>query len=317
MSAGVTNQISFKRESTWGTAVVPDKSIPVDFGAGIQTNNDTQFVTPLNARLAKNSSAFIGKRMHEGEYSMDFTPDYPAYFILGALGAVSSVAKSAPNASVYDHTITEQESKPSFTVEQAISDNVRRYAGVLIPSFKISGAAGQTVKISFPCSAKSQATATKIAGAYTTVRPYNWADVDIKIATVSRGQIESFELEYTNGIELLHTLSQSNDPAYNYVKASEVKGKLEMYLDSNTTAYMTDYLAGTQRALQFNLTGDTIGSTANNKVVIDIPQARFTTAETPLREDYNLLTVEFEGIYDTATSKLISAIVTNLLTNLN
>jgi hypothetical protein len=40
-------------------------------------------------------------------------------------------------------------------------------------------------------------------------------------------------------------------------------------------------------------------------------------AETKLAEDYNLLSIEFEGLYDTATSKLLSLVATNLLANLN
>lgn len=316
MSAGVLNQISFKKETTWGTAVVPDKSMGVDFGNGIQTNQNVQFNTPLKAQLAKNSNAFVGARVHEGEYAMDFYPDYPAYFLLGALGSVSSALKGGESV-VYEHTISEGEAKPSFTIEQAITNNVRRYAGCLVPNFKITGAAGEPVKVTFGVKAKSQATATKITAAYTTPRPYNWKDVDFKIGGTSVGQIETFEIEYLNGLEMLHTLSLSNDPAYNYVKASEIKGKLEMYLDATTTAYMTDYLAHTYRALQLVLTGDSIGTSSNHKVDISIPKAAFTTAETPLREDYNLLTVEFSGIYDTATSKLLSMIVTNLLANLN
>lgn len=90
MSAGQLNQLSFKKETTWGTAVVPDKSIPVDFTGGIQTDNDTQLIDNITARLAKNQDAFIGARKHEGEFELELFPDYPAYFLASALGGVAS-----------------------------------------------------------------------------------------------------------------------------------------------------------------------------------------------------------------------------------
>lgn len=315
MGAGVLNQISFKKESAWGTAVVPDKSLKVDFTGGIQTNNNTQFNTPLKAQLARNSNSFIGARVHEGEFTMDFYPDYIAYFLYAALGSVASQLAGG-EAAVYEHTITESESKPSFTIEQAITENIRRYAGCLIPNFTISGAAGEPVKFTAGVKAKSQASASKISAAYTTVRPYNWADVDFKIGGSSVAQVENFEINYNNNLELLHTLNQSNDPGYSYVRASEVTGTIELYLDATTTAYMTDYLANTDRSINLVITGDSIGSAENLELNLTIPKAVFTTAETPIRDDYNLLTVNFEGIYDTATSKLIDIVVTNEIASL-
>jgi len=315
MSTGVLNQISFKKESAWGTAVVPDKSIPVDFSGGIKTDLDIKFNQELKAQLAKNINSYIGAQKHEGEFTLDFMPDYPAYFILGALGAVNSALKGG-ESTVYEHTITEQESKPSFTIEQAIDQNVKRFAGCLVTNFKISGKAGESVKFVFGVKGKSQATASKITAAYTTPRPYNWKDVSIKLGGTAIGEVENFEIEYINGLEVLHALNATNDPAYNYVKASEVKGKVELYLDSTTAAFITDYLGKTERSVELILTGDVIGSASNNKFDMTIPKAVFTSAETPLREDYNLLTIEFQGVYDTATSKLLNVVVTNLLTNL-
>lgn len=316
MSAGQLNQISFKKESTWGTAVVPDKSIPVHMTGGIQSDNDMQFVNAARAVLPKNLDAFIGKRVHEGDYEMDLFADYPAYFLLGALGAVSSALKGGETI-VYNHTITEQESKPSFTIEQVVGENVRRYAGALIAGFKLASKTGETATLAPSLKAKSQASATKITPAYTTVRPFNWVDTVLKVGGSILTEAVSFELEYNNNLELLHSLNNSNDPQFNYVKGSEVKGKIECYLDNTTLAEYNDYLAKTNNALDIVCTGDAIGVSSNNQLSINIPKVFYTSAVTELGEDYNLLKIEFEGVYDTATSKLLSMVATNLLANLN
>lgn len=316
MSAGQLNQISFKKESTWGTAVVPDKSIPAHFTGGIQTDNDTQFVNAARAVLPKNLDAFVGKRVHEGDYEMDLFGDYPAYFLLGALGAVSSALKGGESV-VYNHTITEQEAKPSFTIEQVVGENVRRFAGSLVTGFKLSCKTGETAVLNASIKAKSQASATKITPAYTTVRAFNWADTVLKIGGVTLTEVSNFELEYSNNLEVLHSLNSSNDPQFNYVKGSEVKGKIECYLDATALAELNDYLSKTSNSLDIVCTGDAIGTSSNTGLSINVPKIIYTSAVTELAEDYNLLKIEFEGVYDTSTSKLISLVATNLLANLN
>src|SRR3954468_2281785 len=117
MSAGVLGQVSIGLESTWGTAVVPNKSLAVQPGDGIQTDNDVQFRSAIKAQLAKNVTAFTGARTHEGEYEFDFIPNNIGYLFKSAFGTSTPVAKSAPNAAVFDHTFTEAATKPSLTVE--------------------------------------------------------------------------------------------------------------------------------------------------------------------------------------------------------
>jgi Phage tail tube protein len=316
MSAGILNVISLKKETTWGTPVVPDKSIPVRLGSGMATDNNIQLLSAARGVLSKNIGSFIGARKHEGEYEMDFFGDYTAYLLSSAFGGVSSALKGGESV-VYNHTLTESETKPSFTIEQVVGENVRRYAGAIASGFKISGKAGDVVSLNIPLKAKSQASATKITPAYTTVRPFNFVDSVVKIGGSQLSNVTAFELEYSNNIEFGHALNNSNDAAFNYVKGSEVKGKLEIYLDNTSLTEYNNYLSKTDRALDFEFTGDTIGTASNYKVTVNVPKAAYTMSETKLGEDYNLLVIEFTGIYDPATSRLLNMVVTNLLANLN
>src|SRR3712207_1397435 len=114
MAAGILSQVSFGQETNWGTQVTPNKSIAIHPGDGIQTDNDVQFPPFIKGQLAKNSTSFIGARKHEGDYELDVIPGNIGYLLKSAFSYVPSVAKAAPNPSVYDHPFTELVSKPSL-----------------------------------------------------------------------------------------------------------------------------------------------------------------------------------------------------------
>jgi hypothetical protein len=314
MSAGVLNQLSFKKESIWGTAVVPDKSIPVRMSGGINTDNGMVFSNSARAILAKNQQSALGARTHEGDFEFDLFPDFPVYFMASAMGTCNSAVKET---TAYNHTITESEAKMSMTIEQVVGENVRRYAGAIATGFKISGKTGELLTFSTSIKAKSSASATKISPTYLTNRALNFNDVAISVGGSVLTEITSFEVEYKNNVEYLHAMAASNDPAFSYTKASEITGKLELYLDSTSLAELTSALLGTKRAIIFTITGATIGATSNDMIVLTIPTAAITAQTTELGEDYNLLTLEFSGVYDPSTSKLLSLVVTNLLTALS
>jgi hypothetical protein len=280
---------------------------------GINTDNGMIFSNSARAVLAKNQQSSIGARTHEGDYEFDLFPDYTAYFMASAMGGVVSAVKET---TAYNHTLTEAETKLPMTIEQVVGENVRRFAGCIATGFKISGKTGEYLTFGTSIKGKSQATATKISPTYLTNRALTFADVAITVNSVAIPEITSFEVEYKNNVEFLHAMGASNDPAFNYAKASEIIGKFEMYLDTTSLAVMTDALAGTKRAIVITITGAAIGASSNDKILITIPTAAVIAQTTELGEDYNLLSVEFTGVYDPATSKLFDIVVTNLLTNL-
>ncbi len=318
MSAGPLNQISFGLETTWGTAVTPNKSIAVRPGDGIQTDIDLQLLSQIKAQLAKNYDSIKGAQKHEGEYEFDFIPGVAGYLLKSVFGGLSSALKGG-ETTVYEHTYSEAETKPSLTIEQAVGEITRRYAGAIVSSFKLACKAGDVLIATAGVKAKASATATKITPSYETIRAFNFADIGasgFKLGGVAFDEIESIELEYRNNLEMKHVMG-SNDPTFNFVKGSEVSGKFDLYLNSDSAAKFTDYLNKTTQSLQLVFTGDAIGTASNYKLDITIPKAVFKVSSFPVREDYNLLSVEFEGIYDTATSKLISVVLTNLTANYN
>lgn len=311
MSAGILNQISFVKEVAWGTPGTPDKSIPVHFTGGMRVNQNPQFLSAVKATRAKNQGEFVGAKTYEGSYEFDLAPDHVGHFLLGSMGAVNTALKGGETI-VYDHTFTESTTTPvSYTIEEKVGENIIRYAGCSVKSIKISAKAGEAVTASVEIMAKSVAGASAIAAAYTNIAPFNFKDAVFKIGGSTIAETSGFDFEYKNNMEYGHALGSYN-PAYRELKPSEVNVKFDSYLDSTTLAEMTAYIANTPRALVIELTGAAIGSASNYKLVITIPVVYWTTAQTPITDGFNILSAEGQAVYDTGTSKLFNAVLTNL-----
>src|SRR5258708_24926795 len=314
MSAGILSQISFKKETTWGVAVTPDKSIAVRPTGGIDIKEDIQMIPAIKGQLQKYRDAIKGKVSYGGEFTMDLFADYVGNFLLSAIGTDTPATHSGETI-VYDHIFTESNPKLSYTIEQAQGENVRSFAGAIVSDFKISGKVGEMIQFVPTFMAKGQASATQITGAFTTVPAFNHSQVAVKIGGTTISEVENFELEYKNGLEMIYALGNL-EPSYATISGgSEVTGKLDLYLDSTTIAELNNYVNKTTRSIEIIITGNAIGSAANYVLDITIPLAVYKTAVTKITDAHNLLSIEFEGLYDTGgTNKLIAATLTNLLT---
>lgn len=312
MSAGILSAISFKKESTWGTAVVPDKSIAVRPGNGIAIKEDIQLIPAIRGQLQKNYNAIKGKVGYEGDYTFDAFADYIGHFLLSALGS-DSAANPGGETLVYTHTFSENSLKPSYTIEQAISENVRRYAGAIVSGFKIEGKVGEMLEFTPTIMAKTQASASAITPAFTTVAPFNHTQLVVKIGGSTIGEVESFDFEYKNGLEMVYALGNAEPSYFSINGGSEASGKIELYLDSTSLTRFNNYISNTQESIELIATGGAIGNASNYVLDILIPKAVYTAAETKVTDSHNLLSIDFDSYYDTATSKLLSVALTNLV----
>lgn len=314
MSAGILNQISFGVESAFGTPVTPNKSLAVHPGDGIQTDIDLKTPESLKGLLAKHTTAHKGLVKRGGDYELDIAPGNIAYLFKSVFGSVSSAQKAGETV-VYEHTFSESASKPSLTIEQAIGEVVERYAGSIVTELSFACKTGETLIGKVSVLAKSQASASKVTPAVESLRPFNFSDClsadGFRIGGVTLDNVENFELTYSNNGQMNYALGSAN-PARFTAGGSEVAGKFDLYLDSTSASKYADYLSKTEQSLDVTFTGDSIGSSSNYKLSIVLPRVVFKTASTPVNDDYNLLSVEFQGMYDTVTAKLISTVLTNL-----
>ncbi len=313
MSAGILSVISFVKESVWGTPVVPTKSVAVRPTGGIQAKENIQMIPAIKGQLQKSYDAIKGKVSYEGDFTIDFFPDYAGFFLLSALGTDTPALHSG-ETTVYDHVFTETNPKPSLTIEQAMSEAVYRFAGSIVSGFKLVGKTGEMLEFTPSIMAKTVASATAITPAFSTIPAFNFSQMQVKIGGTVIGEVENFEVDYKNGLEMVYALG-NNEPSYPSIKGgSEVTGKMDIYLDSTTATQITNYLNKTNASLELIITGTAIGTAANYVLDIVIPKAVYKAADVKITDQHNVINVEFEGIYDTVTSKLLGVTLTNLVT---
>ncbi|HEX2910388.1 MAG TPA: phage tail tube protein [Chloroflexia bacterium] len=313
MSAGIQSLISIAKESNWGTPVTPSKSIPVRPTGGITIKNNIQMLPALKGGLQKYYDAIKGKVAYEGEYTFDAFADLVGYFLLSALGSDTPAAHGS-ESTVYDHVFSESATKTSLTIEQGQGENCRRYAGALVSGFKLSGKVGEMLEFTPSILAKTQASSTQISASFSNVPAFNHANLAVKIGGSTIGEVEKFELEYKNGLEMVYALGNNEPSYYSIQNGSEVTIKMDLYLDTTTLTRLTNYINKTTESIELIATGvDTIGNASHYVLDMLIPKAIYTAGETKITDSHNLLTIEANGIYDTATSKLLTPTLTNLV----
>jgi len=305
---GVANSLSLGKESSWGVAVVPTVSIAIKPSNGLTVNQDLISIEGINTKPSKNKLMALGKRNYKGSYTV---PAYPTAlgFLLGAVSV--DTPATVETGAVYTHTFIDNITKPAYTVEQYLSAVSTRYAGVNFISFKISGKAGEEIDIAVDVIGKTQATAGPITQSYETNRPFNFGDItSLSIGgTDIKAKVTSFEIDYTSGLDHFWGMG-AVEPAKAYAKQSECKGKLTLYLDSVDVSYFADLIAKTERAIVLTITGDAIGTSHFNTLVITLSQCDFSKFNTKFAFDYNAVDIEFEARED-ATNGIFKAVLTN------
>lgn len=311
MSAGIQSVISFAKETTWGTAVTPNKSLAIRSGSSIDVKENIQLIPAIKGLLAKNYNNIKGKIEYPGKLTFDTFADYLGYFILSAMGQ-DTATNPGGETIVYLHTFSEVAAKPSLTIETSVAENCRRFAGAICNELKFTGKTGEMVMAEASILAKTQAASTAITPAFSTIPAFNFAQVTVKIGGSTLTEVEDFDFTYKNNHEMVYALG-NNEPAFNAANPSEAGGKLSMYLDSNTIGEYTNYLGNTNRSIEIICTGGSIGNSSAYTLDILIPSAVYTTAVTKITDKSNLLEIDFDSIYSVGSSKLISIALTNLI----
>ena len=312
MSAGIQSVISIAKESSWATPVTPTISIPVRPTGGLVIKQNIQMIPAIKGQLQKYYDSIKGKVSYEGEYTFDAFADNIGYFLLSALG-VNTPGLHAGESIVYDHVFTEAATKPSLTIEEKIGENVRRFAGAIVDGFKITGKVGEMLEFAPSIKAKTQASSSPITPSFSTIPAFNHAQLAIKIGGSTIGEVENIELNYKNGTDLVYALGSAEPAFASIAGGSEVSGKADLYLDATSLTRLTNYIAKTTESIELIATGGVIGSAAAYQLSILIPKAVYTAATTKITDAHNLLSIEFQGIYDIVTSALIKPTLTNLV----
>jgi len=314
MSLSALNAISFKQETTFGTAVVPNVSYPIE-SEDLHVEGGIGIHGPVQANRASSIAPYAQRKNYVGTLGTFIYPEEFGWLFKGLLGDVSSAVVTG---SIYKHTFSVTTDIPSFTFEKNAQVVNQRYAGSKVNSMTINYRNNEEVSVSIPVIAKTMATATAISPSWPTIRPFVAVDVSVKIAAnkaglaaaTADGDIENCTITIANDLETKYGLNGSQDPNRIIPKRLKVSGSFDKYFSGTTE--LDAYLARTQKALGIYCTGDVISGSDTYQFNIELADVRFMAhpVSTGLNEVI-VCSIEFEAFYDVTDSEVIEATLQN------
>lgn len=259
--------------------------------------------------------------MSEGTIAGKVTDRSFGLILLSAIGQVSSLAKSAPNASVYDHTFTmkNDNTHPSLTIEVKDDVDQKKYSNGMIESLKILAEVGQYVNFSAEVKAKAGASANNTPSYLTTEHDFISSEASVKIAD-TQAELDGATASAVRSIEISIEKNLEYDPKLGSLAPNDinnrqfsVEGNIEALFDSAT--FRDLFANGTGKAVRLEITGaDTIGDSSNPKLVIDIHKCTFQDWSRPQGNDDTVTqSLKFKGHYSLTDSKIVTVVLTNLV----
>lgn len=153
MSSTAQGYLSFGREATPGTAVIPSKTIPFQEG-DFMRKQEVIINSPIKGNRWKALNALPGKIACEGSHSFIFDPNFSVWLFSLAMGYHTTTTVSS-DTTAYKHTLRMATCEiPSFTAEQMKGGvcsgdtykqgyQVDRAFGAFIDSLELSSSEGE------------------------------------------------------------------------------------------------------------------------------------------------------------------------------
>lgn len=268
--------------------------------------------------------AEIVKEWSEGKIGGKVTVDgIGLIFTLMFGGDPVSVAKSAPNAAVRDHTYSMANTVLGRSGTIYIKDPNKdlRHPLAMVKSSELSVLVGDYVKWEAEMIGK-KGVATTSTPTLVDETEFVPRHVTLKIAANTAGlgaatriPVKSFKLKVDRKTEAYFEANGTNEPGE--IHAQEVAVEGEFTLRYTNEDYRTLWQSGINQALSLNVTNTdvTIGTSANPGFVITMPTIKLDEwDENGDRSKITEQTIKFKAYYSIADAKTLEAVLTNLIT---
>lgn len=312
----VVKNIGLGRENTWGSAASISKyprirSLGMNFDMGTKIVDDT-------GNTAKGFSKAVNlAKAVEGDISFYVYPDDIGIWLASVLG-IPSVG--SPEANVYTHTFEQGNTLPFYTIVADKDVKVDRFLGVKGISLKLN-AANDIVEGVLTAQAKDKDDGGAYTPSVTEIDPFTFDQaafgvgsdlVGAEAALASGTPMDEWELTYDlqserrfqSGSKLASRIDQ---------KIPRLSGSFKLFYDADD--WEGNLVNETEKAfvLRIKNTLVTIGNVSNYELKFKVPRIQAMSNERPY-EAGNLIveTLNWEALYDPASSYMVQAILTNL-----
>jgi hypothetical protein len=319
---GSRAELGIGKETTRGTAAAPSYGIRRD---DLTLDDKIEQVIDASTRgiIEDAIDASKSAEIAEGEATFIIRDKSFGLWLLSIFGAVSSAVKSGETV-VYEHTYTVQQGNQhqSLTLHLKTPVGGKDFALAMIESAELNVELERHAYARVAVKAKKGAAATRTISYDTAENIFLPTHGTFKTAANLAGlpgaaaiNIKKFTLSIAKNLEVDRVLGNlaPNDILN---KGFVVSGTVELLYSDDT--FITELLGDTAKAMRITLTNTdkTIGSASNPKLNIDFARVKFSEVARSLdKGDLSRITVNYKAFYSEADSKMVEAILTNLVSS--
>lgn len=282
MGLGALGYVGFGVESVEGTYVAPTKFLPV---SAFSFDDSNDFNVPDQIRHSRDKFiAMAAPYVVSGSMDMELIPVDVTSLLKSAFAA--TVVSSAYGGGGYQHVFTPGSAIPTYTFESSASDVlVMRYSGVRVNTIEIKAAFGEIVTAAFGLEGVNRAKQGGItAPSYTNVTPFNFAGVDIKVASGTLlATVKDFTFGVNNNIGRIGTLRKTR--SWKRLELGMREVTLALTIDFTDTSEYDRFLNETIFDVDLHLAGQTAlsGMGTNLPILrVQLPNVRWNKVNVPL-----------------------------------
>jgi hypothetical protein len=309
-------------ETVRGTAVAPAywiRHLSLDFS---QKAKKIQNVSAMN-RMEEVNGAALTEQWADGKLEGKVGDFSIGYLLLNMFGSVSSAAEIAPNALAFDHTFTiaQTNTPPTMTIVRTDANSNRRHAFGTLKNLEINCGVGEYVKVNGELVALKGTTGIDTV-AFIQENEFTSKHISAKIAAdlasipgATDIKASNLKLKIDRKAEPYFAFN-STDPANVFVGSYAISGEITLTYDD--TVYEDLFTTNATKYMQIAITNTDVvlATSANPKLVFNIPQARIS--DWGMSNDLDKVieqTVSFTAEFNVTASAAITAVLTNVKTN--
>jgi len=316
MSPLATQSLAIGLETTFGTEVTPTDYIEIKDN-GIENNLNSELVDDTSNTRQGMKKSTTGQKEVGGDISAYLYPDNQAWFIMGVLGTWSSETASGETI-VYEHTITQADTLPSFTLQQDRGTDIVRWKGVKFNSFTITWS-NNKAEISVNAIAKDEETGASYTPTNTDSNPFTFDQCTVKFGTDltdaagnNATDVIEGEFMYDNQAEARYASGDGTATAIK-IDPKVAIGKFTGKLFFDDTTMRDNYRNQTKNAMILSFVGASIGNSENYEITFQVAKMNYSSHKVDYSSgEFIVENIEADFMYDENESKMISCVITNL-----
>ncbi|MEM4260537.1 MAG: phage tail tube protein [Candidatus Woesearchaeota archaeon] len=276
-------KLQIGKETTWGTLVTTTQEYAF-FSEDLKETREKK-VEGVIVGAKGEPANYTTKIQVEGGFSCLARPDDIGYLIGGALGAEGTVITQGTNGKKHTFTaieMSESASLPSFSVKIDRVADIFGYSGFKIDELKLSGSAGDFVKVDVKGVGKNEEVGTTLASlSKSSRRPFKFTGGSLTFGTTDI-EITSFDFNYKNNLQKDIQTNLTGLYTYEPQPAQrQITFNIETLFDDNSIEQYTDYYKTDNTfALELKFTSDEeIETGLNYSMTITISTCQITTSD--------------------------------------